>query len=597
MKIYILCQYCATKKEIAFKLIQAQTNKQILKKILKGEDYRSTKSNLRISKSDIGIPTFVVFQTEIKHKPKPNTVIGVVFKWSAWKRGNTYDPIITVHSAYELMNDALELVQNKVPNAKLSSGTYNGISEEYIIYEGKSPILWCIGPAIYAPVEKSPITEPITKSVTKPVAKSVVESNPTLYEEKEEKEYKSPARPKYELVKTVPQISNLTLYEEKKQKLPQSIKQKTPVIPVQKLQKSDRKPQSIKQKTPALPVQKLQKTPAQLEHKSVPKVVPKVPKVVPKVPKVVPKVPKVVPKVPKVVPKVPKAGSNYVKAPFALGQYFTHDNGARPYRVVLNKNNVEIYENNFIKIGHFVAKGVFIGGKDVKGEEGNSMLVSLGNSRYAFIGHNIAEFTTPDNDEIVVFYSPVGNSDVPYPVAVGRKYVYFLMKGYYAPVSSFGGKNWVGEAYSLFFEKRLEGVKKLKLKYVMKRFEKKEKTQGEKGLEKLLKNNNVLGIEFITEDGWEEDPTGAYLLKVVVAVKNRLWDYYYVRSGGEDEWMIFEQVVSDAKPRLEVDRAYFDKNGDLSVVFLIGKGKGKKELEQVYTQEGRKWRNIARVEG
>jgi len=45
---------------------------------------------------------------------------------------------------------------------------------------------------------------------------------------------------------------------------------------------------------------------------------------------------------------------------------------------------------------------------------------------YVFIGDSIYIFTPPEDDEILEFYSMIGGSDVPYPVAVGRKYLYFM---------------------------------------------------------------------------------------------------------------------------------------------------------------------------
>lgn len=45
--------------------------------------------------------------------------------------------------------------------------------------------------------------------------------------------------------------------------------------------------------------------------------------------------------------------------------------------------------------------------------------------KYVSIGASIFAFQT-DNDVITHYYSDIGNNDVPYPVAVGKKYVYFL---------------------------------------------------------------------------------------------------------------------------------------------------------------------------
>lgn len=58
--------------------------------------------------------------------------------------------------------------------------------------------------------------------------------------------------------------------------------------------------------------------------------------------------------------------------------------------------------------------------------DGNSILLELPRNKhsYAHIGSNIFEFET--TEPITEFVSPVGNSDVPYPVALSDNYIYFL---------------------------------------------------------------------------------------------------------------------------------------------------------------------------
>lgn len=41
-----------------------------------------------------------------------------------------------------------------------------------------------------------------------------------------------------------------------------------------------------------------------------------------------------------------------------------------------------------------------------------------------FIGNNIYKFKTVD--KITKYFSPIGNSDVPYPYAIGKKYTYLM---------------------------------------------------------------------------------------------------------------------------------------------------------------------------
>lgn len=124
--------------------------------------------------------------------------------------------------------------------------------------------------------------------------------------------------------------------------------------------------------------------------------------------------------------------------------YYTHDNGHRPFQVIINKNNGSTniiinkydsdnddddndeschYKNNIMKIDNFIG---YWYGYDTSIDEmhGNTILIKLAVNKYIFIGSEIYRFKT-HNDEIIDYVSPVGNSDVPYPVAYGSKFVYF----------------------------------------------------------------------------------------------------------------------------------------------------------------------------
>lgn len=65
--------------------------------------------------------------------------------------------------------------------------------------------------------------------------------------------------------------------------------------------------------------------------------------------------------------------------------------------------------------------------KDHGSGKGNSVLLLQKNGKYIYIGDEIREFSTKDGDVIQKYYSPIGNSAVPYPYAVGEKYTYFLV--------------------------------------------------------------------------------------------------------------------------------------------------------------------------
>lgn len=158
-------------------------------------------------------------------------------------------------------------------------------------------------------------------------------------------------------------------------------------------------------------------------------------------------------------------------------EYLTHDNGGRPFKVSVNNKNVSIYklpEDYNYDNGHANKKDytilvktynnvkqIFIG-KSVKGDDangnnnfglGNSVLLEIANNKYVFIGDAIYEFST--SSPIVEFFSMIGNSDVPYPLALTKDNVYFLIdKGYYGYLSKeyftdFPRKyNWALDSYS-----------------------------------------------------------------------------------------------------------------------------------------------------
>lgn len=150
-------------------------------------------------------------------------------------------------------------------------------------------------------------------------------------------------------------------------------------------------------------------------------------------------------------------------------KYYIHDNGGRPFLVCIKNKDAliykipdEIYKYNGknIKDYHyselvekyhfeevFIPKGY--DGADIhynkrlihiKKDDGNSILLKLKN-KYIYIGHIIYEFTP--KDEIIKYYSPIGNNDVPYPLAVGEDNVYFMLDQKYVPLKYFEGFNTV----------------------------------------------------------------------------------------------------------------------------------------------------------
>ena len=158
---------------------------------------------------------------------------------------------------------------------------------------------------------------------------------------------------------------------------------------------------------------------------------------------------------------VSKACIRWVKTQKATSKgthYDVHDNGGRPFRVVLHGSTVSIYKGQgdpiqgdliydiLVKTIH--AKKVYVGkstglptGADHKPGEakwfvGNSILVHVSENQYVFIGHDIYEFQM--DDEVDSYFSLVGRNDVPYPVLLGTDNVYFMLDHCYVPRTAFG---------------------------------------------------------------------------------------------------------------------------------------------------------------
>ena len=141
--------------------------------------------------------------------------------------------------------------------------------------------------------------------------------------------------------------------------------------------------------------------------------------------------------------------------------YYIHDNGSRPFKVVIRKTQagreIDIYIARYpefklnkkydypkyyqlhrtYQIPH--GARIFIGDDpeniyksrpdQLKEWLGNSILAELSAGRYLFIGELVFEFQTAnENSGITLFRSPVGNNDVPYPFAADDEYIYLLIE-------------------------------------------------------------------------------------------------------------------------------------------------------------------------
>jgi hypothetical protein len=124
-------------------------------------------------------------------------------------------------------------------------------------------------------------------------------------------------------------------------------------------------------------------------------------------------------------------------------KYIKKDRKGNPYLVCYNfdysdtKFITRIYSNSVYKTNYHE---IFIGNdlnpkfKD-GGTLGNSILINKNGKEYIFIGHEIYSFTP--HDHIKEYHSIVGNSDVPYPFAIGEKNVYFMIEDQYVSLAGF----------------------------------------------------------------------------------------------------------------------------------------------------------------
>lgn len=119
--------------------------------------------------------------------------------------------------------------------------------------------------------------------------------------------------------------------------------------------------------------------------------------------------------------------------------YKIHDNGGRPFIVIHMKNNTVCilkpkYEDDdvlnicgYIPVANYENVLRVLPGKDENPKYvGNSVLIHITGDEYVYVGDRIYSFTT-NGDEIIEYYSLIGNNDVPYPVALSEHNAYFML--------------------------------------------------------------------------------------------------------------------------------------------------------------------------
>ena len=136
--------------------------------------------------------------------------------------------------------------------------------------------------------------------------------------------------------------------------------------------------------------------------------------------------------------------------------YYTHDNGGRPFQVIVNSSKKlfrvfedehhdilkDLYITQTVKPTRYIK--MFVGNDNGEQGRGNSLLFQITKKKYMFVGETVSTFNL--NDEIVDYKSPIGNSDVPYPFAIGITNSYLINEKLYAP-NALVNQNNIANAY------------------------------------------------------------------------------------------------------------------------------------------------------
>jgi len=189
-------------------------------------------------------------------------------------------------------------------------------------------------------------------------------------------------------------------------------------------------------------------------------------------------------------PKKIHAVKKYLKKHENDKIYKIHDNGGVPFIVYITSSLVSVFRipkntyiwqtnwsSNFIdNIPYYTELVVqfkdplqiFIG-DNKRNNDGNSLLIQISPRKYVFIGESIYSFLTMD--KIHTFFSQIGNSDVPYPVAESDKNVYFMLDKVILDKNTFPKLDNYFDAYRNFYDlpKNTKKQKFCNLKIIQKR--------------------------------------------------------------------------------------------------------------------------------
>jgi hypothetical protein len=147
--------------------------------------------------------------------------------------------------------------------------------------------------------------------------------------------------------------------------------------------------------------------------------------------------------------------------------YLTHDNGGRPFKVTVTKQQVTVHtcprtdeedwsmDDYTVPVARFdYPKKVWVGdwndGYEKDFFKGNCILLQLTIDKYVFIGERIYEFHLLPGEKVKAFVADVGNNDVPYPyLTTNKKHLYFLLPDtpVYVPLEVIGE----GDPYQVYY--------------------------------------------------------------------------------------------------------------------------------------------------
>jgi len=130
------------------------------------------------------------------------------------------------------------------------------------------------------------------------------------------------------------------------------------------------------------------------------------------------------------------------KAKKGVKTYKIHDNGSVPFLVDDDGKKITVFRQTYDiatdteSLGKKVFESPYkklFPGKDPLGiswggsDTGNTVLAQISAKKFVFIGDTAYSFELVDGDEPVLYSSPIGNSDVPYPYLIGKNYTYLLL--------------------------------------------------------------------------------------------------------------------------------------------------------------------------